>query len=58
MQKMGMEQSKADPCVFRKKVDGEVSLTVCALVGDLVVIVKRTKKRLLDFMLNQQRSFP
>ena len=28
LQKTGMEQSKADPCVFRKVVDGEVTLLV------------------------------
>ena len=29
LQKPGMEQNKADPCVFRKVVDGEVTLIVC-----------------------------
>ena len=35
-----MEQSKADSCVFRKIVDGRVSLNVCNNVEDLVVTVK------------------
>ena len=37
LQKTGMEQSKADPCVFRKVVDGEVTLIVCVHVDDLAV---------------------
>ena len=28
LQKIGMEQSKADPCVFRKVVDRDVTLIV------------------------------
>ena len=35
-----MEQNKADSCVFRKIVDGKVSLNVCNHVEDLVVTAK------------------
>ena len=38
--KIGVEQSKADPCVFRKVVDGEVTLIVCVHVDDLPVTAK------------------
>ena len=37
LQKIGMEHSKADPCMFRKVVDGEVSHIVCVHVDDLAV---------------------
>ena len=40
LQKIGMEQSKADPCVFRKVVDEEVTLIVCVHVDDLAVTAK------------------
>ena len=40
LQKTGMEKSKADPCVFRKVVDEEVTLIVCAHVDDLAVTGK------------------
>ena len=40
LQKIGMEQSKADPCVFRKVVDGEVTLIVRVHADDLTVTVK------------------
>ena len=40
IQKMGMKQSKADPCVFLKMVDGEVSLVVCAHADDIFVATK------------------
>ena len=40
LQKVGMEQSEADPCVFRKVVDGEVALIVCVHVDDLAVTAK------------------
>ena len=35
-----MEQSKADPCMSRKVVDGEVTLIVCVHVDDLAVTAK------------------
>ena len=35
-----MEKSKADPCVFRKVVDGAVTLIVCVHVDDLAVRAK------------------
>ena len=37
LRKTGMEQSKADPYVFRKVVHGEVTLIVCVHVDDLAV---------------------
>ena len=40
LQKISMEQSKTDPCVFRQMVDGEVTLIVCVHVDDLVVTGK------------------
>ena len=40
LQKIGKEQSKADPCVFRKVVDGEVTLIVCVHFDDLAVVAK------------------
>ena len=40
LQKIGMEQSKAGPCVFRTVVDGEVTLIVCVHVDDLAVTAK------------------
>ena len=40
LQKIGMEQSKADPCVFRKVVDREVTLIVCVHFDDLAVTAK------------------
>ena len=40
VQKIGLEQSKAAPCVFRKVVDGEVTLIVCVNVDDLAVTAK------------------
>ena len=40
LQKTGIEQSKADPCVFRKVVDGEVTLIVSVHVDDLAVTAK------------------
>ena len=39
-QKTGIEQRKADPCVFRKVVDGDVTIVVCVHVDDLVVAAK------------------
>ena len=40
LQKIGMEQSKGDPCMFRKVADGEVTLIVCVHVDDLAVTAK------------------
>ena len=40
LQKIGMGQSKAEPCVFRKVVDGEVTLIVCVHFDDLAVTAK------------------
>ena len=51
LQKIGMEQSKADPCVFRKVVDEEVTLIViCVHVNDLAVTAK--DKVTLEFPVN------
>ena len=50
LQKIGIEQSKADPCVLRKVVDGEVTLIVCVHVDGLAVTAKRKKRRLMFFM--------
>ena len=40
LQKVGMEQNKANPCVFRKVVDREVTLIVCVHFDDLPVTAK------------------
>ena len=40
LQKSGLEQSKADTCLFRKVMDGEVTLIVCVHVDDLAVTAK------------------
>ena len=40
LQKTGMKQSKAGPCVFHKVVNGEVTLIVCFHDDNLAVIVK------------------
>ena len=40
LQEIGIEQSKADPCVFRRVVNGEVDIIVCADVDDLAVVAK------------------
>ena len=40
LQTTGMEQSKADPCVYRKVVDGEVTLIGCVHVDDPAVTAK------------------
>ena len=41
LQKTGMEKSKADPCVFRKVMDGEITLIVCLHVDELAVTAKK-----------------
>ena len=38
--KTGIKQSKADPCVFRTVVVGDVTLVVCIHVDDFVVAAK------------------
>ena len=40
MQKIGTKQNKADPCVFRKMVNGEVCLIVCVHVDNIAVAMK------------------
>ena len=55
LQKIGMEQSKGDPCAFRKVVDGEVTLIVCVHVDDLTVTAKG-KIRLVLFVRNSRIS--
>ena len=54
LQKNGMEQSKADPCVFRKVVDEEVTLIVCAHVDDLAVTAK--DKETFDAFYTQMKE--
>jgi len=46
-----MEQSKADPCLFFKVVDGEVTLIVCIYLDDLVVAAK--EKEVSDALYSQ-----
>ena len=49
LQKIGMKESMADSCVFRKVVDGEVTLIICVHVDDLAVTAKE-KETLDTFM--------
>ena len=57
LHKIGMEQSKVDPCVFRKVVDGEVTLIVCVHVDDLAVEAK-DRKTLDAFYAQLKEGFP
>ena len=57
LQKIGMGQSKADPCVFRKVVNGEVTLNVCVHVDDLAVTAK-DNKTFDDFYAQAKEEFP
>ena len=55
LQKIGVEQSKADPYVFRKVVDREVTLILCVDVDDLLIAVAakdKDKRRLMLFKRN------
>ena len=56
LQKIGMEQSKADPCVFRQMVDGEVTLILCVHVDDLAVTAK-DKDTFDDFYAQLKEEF-
>ena len=40
MKAIGFEQSKADPCVFRKVVDGEAEMVVVVHVDDILAHAK------------------
>ena len=40
LQKTGMGQSKADPCMFHKVMNGGVTLNVCVHVDDIAVTAK------------------
>ena len=40
LKETGIEQSKADPCVSRKVVDGEVTHIVCVYVDNLALTAK------------------
>ena len=40
MKAIGFEQAKADPCVFRKVVDGEADMVVVVHVDDILVHAK------------------
>jgi histone deacetylase 1/2 len=37
VEKVGMEQCKADPCVFRLRIDGETTMVLCVHVDDNIV---------------------
>ena len=50
---IGFEQAKADPCVFRKVVDGEAEMVV---VVDDIVATPKTKRRWIDSRLSLDRS--
>ena len=57
LQKVGMKKSTADPCVFCKVVDGEVTLIVCVYVDDLVVTAK-DKETFDGFYAQLKEGFP
>ena len=57
LQKIGMDRSKADPCVFRKVVDGEVTLIVCVYVDDLAITTKN-KEAFDRFYAKLKEEFP
>ena len=57
LQKIGMDQSKADSCVFRKVVDGEVTLIACVHVDDLAVTAK-DKETFDAFYAQFKEEFP
>ena len=57
LQKTGMEQSKANPCVFRKVVDGEAALIGCVHVDDLAVTAK-DKEAFDDIYAQLKEEFP
>ena len=57
LQKTCTEQSKGDPCVFRKVLNGEVTLIVCVHVDDLVVTAKN-KETLDVFYAQSLEIFP
>ena len=52
MKAIGFEQSKADPCVFRKVVDGEAEMVVVVHVDD--ILAHETMDR---FVLELGRKF-
>ena len=54
-----MEQSEADPCVFRQVVDGEVTLIVCVHVDGLLIAVTTKDKKTFDaFYAKLKEEFP
>ena len=57
LQKVGMDQSKADPCVFRKVVDGEVTLILYVHADDLAVTAK-DKDTFGAFCAQLKEEFP
>ena len=57
LQKNSMEQSKADPCVFSKVVDGEITLAVFVHVDDLAVTAK-DKETFDVFYAQLKERFP
>ena len=38
VEKVGMEQCKADPCVFRLRIDGETMMILCVHVVDDIIV--------------------
>ena len=59
LQKTSLRQSKADPCVFRKAVNGEVTLIVCVHVDDLLIAVTaKDKEMFYAFYAQLKEEFP
>lgn len=56
LQKTGMGLSKAEACVLRKIVGGEVILIVCVQNDDIIVAAK-DKRRSMLFLGNYRRNF-
>ena len=51
MTAIGFEQAKADPCVFRKVVDGEAEMVVVVHVDDILAHAM-TKRQWIDSRLS------
>ena len=48
MTAIGFDQSKADPCVFRKVVDGEAEMVLVVHVDDILAHAKDKLKEMGD----------
>ena len=59
LQKTVMERVRLDPCVFRKVVDGEVTLIVYVYVDDLLIaVIAKDKETFGAFYAQLKEEFP